>query len=240
LEEEETEMSYERIATDPRGLLPRDRGGSSSGIRHEGAMTPTTRAAKLAKGFIVALAVIAGVATAPRPATAGATTAEFIRNLGDQALAVIRSDATPAQKAVYLRQMLRQDFALTDISRFVLGPYWRVANAAQPQEFGQLLEDRVMRFYGERLAQYGSRDFRVTGSRADPAGVTVTSQILRPQGPPIEVDWQLAVSDGPYKITDVAIDGASLVLAQRAEFASIIERNGGRLGGVLTAMRKEG
>ena len=32
------------------------------------------------------------------------------------------------------------------------------------------------------------------------AGVIVTSQIIRPQGPPIEVDWQLVVSDGRYKI----------------------------------------
>ena len=36
------------------------------------------------------------------------------------------------------------------------------------------------------------------------AGVIVTSQIIRPQGPPIEVDWQLVVSDGRYKISDVA------------------------------------
>jgi hypothetical protein len=26
------------------------------------------------------------------------------------------------------------------------------------------------------------------------------SQIIRPQGPPIEVDWRLEVNDGRYKI----------------------------------------
>lgn len=186
----------------------------------------------------MALVVVAGVAVTPPTAIAGETPAEFIRNLGDQALAVIRSEATLAEKMGYFRRMLRQDFALTDISRFVLGPYWRVASTAQRQEFRRLLEAQIMRFYGERLAQYDSGGFRVIGSRTDPAGVTVTSQILRPQGPPIEVDWQLTVSDGLYKIDDVTIAGISMALAQRAEYARLIERDGGQLGGLLATMRE--
>jgi phospholipid transport system substrate-binding protein len=141
-------------------------------------------------------------------------------------------------KAVYFHQLLRQDFDLDGMSRFVLGPYWRVASEDQRQEFCRLFEDHLVRFYGEQLAQYGGESFRMTGSRNDPAAVIVTSQILRPQAPPIEVDWRLGVRDGLYKITDVAIDGVSMALTQRAEFASVIERNGGQVAVLLATMRE--
>jgi ABC-type transporter MlaC component len=104
-------------------------------------------------------------------AAAGESPADFIRILGAQGLEVIRSDATLGQKATYFRQMLRQDFDLPDMCRFVLGPYWRVASYHQKREFRGLFEEHLLRFYGEPLAQYGGESFTVTGTRADPDGL---------------------------------------------------------------------
>ena len=192
----------------------------------------------MAKVFTIALMAIAGVSAAPRPAAAGEAPAEFIRTLGDQALAVMRSDAPLAQKAAYFHQMLRRDFDLDGMSRFVLGPYWRIATAAQRQEFRDLLEDYIVRFEGVRLAQYGGEGFRPIGSRTDPAGMVVTSQIVLSQGSPIEIDWRLASSKGLYKISDLAINGISMVLARRSEFTAVIERNGGQVEGLLALLRR--
>jgi phospholipid transport system substrate-binding protein len=193
---------------------------------------------KLARVITISLVVIVGVLLTPRFAAAGDDPADFIRILGNQGLAVIRSGANLDQKATYFHQMLRQDFALTEISHFVLGPYWRVASGAQRREFRSLFEDHLVHYYGQQFAQYGGESLRVNGSRTDPAGVIVTSQIIRPQGPPIEVDWRLAVSDGRCKITDVSIDGVSMALTQRSEFAAIVQRNGGQVAGLLATMRE--
>ncbi|HEV7995429.1 MAG TPA: ABC transporter substrate-binding protein [Stellaceae bacterium] len=46
------------------------------------------------------------------------------------------------------------------------------------------------------------------------------------------------MSDGRYKITDVTVDGVSMVLTQRSEFASVIERNGGQVAALLATMRE--
>jgi len=192
----------------------------------------------LARVVTIALVVIAGVLLTPRFAAAGEDPADFIRILGNQGLAVIRSSANLDQKVTYFHQMLRQDFALTEISHFVLGPYWRVASGAERREFRSLFEDYLVHYYAQQFAQYGGESLRVNGSRTDPAGVMVTSQIIRPQGPPIEVDWRLAVSDGRYKISDVSIDGVSMALTQRSEFAAIVQRNGGRVAGLLATMRE--
>jgi phospholipid transport system substrate-binding protein len=201
---------------------------------------PTDVAAfmRLARIVTIALVVIAGVLLTPRFTAAAEDPADFIRILGNQGLAVIRSGTTLDQKATYFHQMLRQDFDLTEISRFVLGPYWRVASKAQRREFSSLFEDYLVHYYGQRFAQYGGETLRVNGSKSDPAGVIVTSQIIRPQGPPIEVDWRLVVSDGRYRISDVSIDGVSMALTQRSEFAVIVQRNGGQLAGLLATMRE--
>ena len=200
---------------------------------------PTARAslAMLAKGFVLILAVIVGLSGRPAHAAADGAPIAFIRTLGDQAVSVLRSDMPVTTKAAYFDQIIRQDFDLTGIARFVLGPYWRVASPAERQQFCDGFADRLVRIYGRQLAQSGDGDFAVTGSRADSDGVIVNSRIVRAQAAPIAVVWRLGIRDGVYKIEDVAIDGVSMALAQRSEISALIARGGGQVGMLLAAMR---
>ena len=60
--------------------------------------------------------------------------------------------------------------------------------------------------HGRRLSESSGGDFRVIGSRTDPNGVIfVTGEIITPQGARNEVDIQLGIVDGLYKIQDIAI-----------------------------------
>jgi phospholipid transport system substrate-binding protein len=201
---------------------------------------PTPPLGLFAKRFIAALTVIAAISAAPRPAAADETPVAFISALGNQAVSVIRSDMPLASKAAYFRRMIHQDFDLTGICRFVLGPYWRVASPAEQHKFRSLFADRLVRFYGRQLAQTGGGDFVASGSRPSAEGVIVTSRIIRSQGAPIIVDWRLGVTNGLYKIKDVAIDGVSMALAQRSQIAALVAREGGQFGMVLATMRGEG
>ena len=202
----------------------------------------STAIALFTKGLALAIAVIASLSAAPRPAAAADDApVAFIRALGGHAVSVIRRPDIPlATKAAYFDQIIRQDFDVTGICRFVLGPYWRVASPAEQQQFCDGFADRLVRFYGQRLAQSGSGNFAVTGSRVGSDGVIVTSRIIPPQGAPIAVDWRLGVSDGFYKIEDVAIDGVSMALAQRSEITALIARAGGQVGMLLATMRAGG
>jgi phospholipid transport system substrate-binding protein len=181
-------------------------------------------------------ALLAAAAAAPFQSAAAAGPDDFIRNLGNQAIEVIRSAAGPDQKGAYFHRVLHQDFDLRSICRFVLGPYWRGAKEAERQQFKGLLEAHLVRFYGQRLAEYNGESLRVIGSRTEPGGAIVSSEIIRPQGPPIKVDWRLNTRNGVYKITDVNVDGVSMALTQRSEFAGLIQRNGGQLSGLLANM----
>ena len=183
--------------------------------------------------------MIAACLGGPGVAVADEVPVAFIRDLGNQAVAVIRSEEPLASKADYFEQMIHQDFDLTGICQFELGPYWRIASPAERQEFSDLFSDHLISFYGRQLEQSGGDSFIVTGGRNDPAGVIVTSEIIRQSGSPIPVNWRLGVSDGHYKIEDVTIDGISMELAQHSEIAAIIARNGGQFGPLLATMRQE-
>jgi phospholipid transport system substrate-binding protein len=173
------------------------------------------------------------------PAAADAGPEEFVRTLGNEALEVIRANMPPAQKQAFFHQLLQQDFDVPGIARFVLGPYWRAASEPERQEFRTLFEDYIVRVYSERFAQYRGESLRVTGGRSDPEGALVTSEIIRPGGAPIKVDWRMTTGDGLYKISDVLIDGVSMGASERAEFASVIQRSGGQVQGLLTMMREK-
>ena len=235
-------MSDKWLTNDSAGGRRQDQESSSSHVtQHKSAVKPGgTAPARLAKGFTLALAVIAGVSAAPGVAAAAEAPTAFIRDLGNQAVGVIRSGMPLASKAAYFEQVIHQDFNLTGISQFELGPYWRIASPAERQEFCDLFADHLIRFYGRQLAQSGGGSFIVTGSRSAPAGVMVTSEIIRQSGSPIPVNWQLGVSDGHYKIEDVIVDGISMELAQHSEIGAMIGRNGGQFGPLLATMRQEG
>ena len=125
-------------------------------------------------------ALLAAAAAAPFQSAAAAGPDDFIRNLGNQAIEVIRSAAGPDQKGAYFHRVLHQDFDLRSICRFVLGPYWRGASEAERQQFKGLLEAHLVRFYGQRLAEYNGESLRVIGSRTEPGGAIVSSKIIRP------------------------------------------------------------
>jgi phospholipid transport system substrate-binding protein len=185
-----------------------------------------------------AFVLIAAVLASAIPAAAAADPTALISNLGTRALEVLGKNATPSQRVDRFRALLREDFDVPGIARFVLGRYWNIATDQQRAEFVKLFEDYIALAYSARLAEYTGETFKVVGSRPDADGAIVTSQILRPAGAaPVKLDWRLTGRDGVYKISDVSVDGISMAVTQRSEFASVIQHNGGQVQGLLTMLR---
>ena len=184
--------------------------------------------------------LIAGILLSARPAAAAADPAAVITNLGNQALQVLGSNVDPSQRVVRFRQLFSQDFDVPGIARFVLGRYWQIATPQQQQEFIGLFTSYIAVAYSDRLAEYSGETLRVTGSRAAADGAMVSSEIVRPNGaPPAKIDWLLTQENGAYKISDVVVEGVSMAVTQRSEFASVIQRDGGQVQGLITALRQK-
>jgi phospholipid transport system substrate-binding protein len=186
------------------------------------------------------LLLAAGRAAAASAATAATDPAAFIDQLGKRALDVLGKSVSAAQRQARFRELFREDFDGPRIARFVLGRYWNIASDAEREEFQRLFEDYVVFAYSARLSQYSGEQFRVDGSRPDEGAVVVDSEIIRPgEDRPLKVDWRLVRDHGALKIADVIVDGISMAVTQRSEFAAVIQRNGGQVSGLLTAMREK-
>ena len=191
------------------------------------------------RSFLTAAFIALTAALAPAiSAGTGADPAAMISNLGTQALQVLGKDATQSQRVARFRDLLRDDFDVPVIARFVLGRYWNIATEEQRAEFTKLFEEYIAIAYATRLAEYSGEQFKVISSRPDGDGAIVSSQILRPAGAaPIKVDWRLVGRGGVYKISDVSVDGISMAVTERSEFASVIQHNGGQVQSLIAMLR---
>jgi phospholipid transport system substrate-binding protein len=185
-----------------------------------------------------ALFAFACLALLPRGAAAQDANG-FIANLGNQAIQVLGPSVPPAQRAAHFRQIFANDFDLHGASQFVLGPTGRSLSPEQQQEFQTLFREYLAQAYSARLAQYAGEPFQVTGSRPNGEEMIVTSQVQRRSGNPIEIDWHVINHGGRFLVTDVYVDGVSMKVTHRQEFASIIQRNGGRPEALLAALRQQ-
>ncbi len=164
----------------------------------------------------------------------------FIETLGNRALAVLSSHAAPGTREAGFQQLYERYFDAPRIARFVLGRYWWLASPAQRQQFKALFEKYVVFAYSARLSSYSGETLRVIGSRPEGNGFIVASEIVHPGGqPPTRVSWRLTRHDGRLKIVDVIVEGVSMAITQRQEFASVIARNGGNIGALLAVMQQK-
>ena len=137
------------------------------------------------------------------------------------------------------------------IARFVFGRYWRAAAPAQRQELTETFQDYLIARYSDRLSAYADsgRTPVVTGCRPVDGGVLVNSEVVLGRSPtqggrgaalpPLTVGWRLVEEDGGYKIADVVVDGISMAITQRAEFADEIQREGGQLPALVAILREQ-
>jgi phospholipid transport system substrate-binding protein len=163
----------------------------------------------------------------------------FMDELWHHAVEILNKKAPVAERLVRFRQLFQADFDGPGIARFVLGRYWRNASEQEQQEFLRLFQDYVVFVYGTRLSNFNGETFKVRSSRTDESGTVVSTYIVGPSGEaPIKVDWRLITDKGAFKINDVVIEGISMMVTQRSEFASVIQRHGGQVGGLLELMRE--
>jgi phospholipid transport system substrate-binding protein len=184
--------------------------------------------------FLLVFSAYAEVARAAPPQDA----AGFIDGLVGEALDTLRNPAlSEAAREDRFEALLRRDFDMPRIARYVLGRYWSQASDTERRDFAQLFETWVVRTYAARLSQYKGETVKVLGARPEgDMGAVVGTEILHPAGPPTKVEWRVGHSDGAFKILDITVIGVSMALTGREEIASAIQRSGGTVAGLNRAL----
>ena len=149
---------------------------------------------------------------------------DMVKALGDAAVTMLSNQQlSQPEKTRRFRHLLNQSFALRGIARFALGRYWRRSDFAQRRRYLVLFEDYIVNSYAARFGNYSGESFIVVDESIDQRGwATVKTRIQRPGGEPVEVIWHLRERLGAVRIVDVVVEGISMSLTQRSDFAAAV------------------
>lgn len=177
---------------------------------------------------VLILGVALGPAATAESKTAAGNPEVFIEQLASQAIKVLSSpNGSLKEREDKFRTLLRNDFAMKDIGRFVVGTYWRRMTPEQRTEYLNLFSEWVLKTYSIRLGGYSGEQFKVLST--SPAGqrdVLVKTRIDKSGGNGFNASWRVRKIDGGYKIIDIYVEGVSMAITQRSEFESILQRQG--------------
>jgi phospholipid transport system substrate-binding protein len=168
----------------------------------------------------------------------------FIQAVSDSAIRVLHNRELSEQDRVSeFRRLFAAGLDFRAIGRAVLGRHWKRATADDRQAFQLLFWDYVINTYAARLARYSIEELTIGESRSSSNGdETVSTTVVAAGGASTRIDWRVRKSSdgdpsGGYKIVDMAVEGMSMALTQRSEFASVIRRDGGILSGLISRLR---
>lgn len=188
--------------------------------------------------YLGALVFIVLAYTAPAQA---ANPQDFVQNMGDKAFASLSEEGLSRdQRTERFRGLLNEAFDLPRIARFTLGRYWRTATDEEKTEFIALFEKFVIQAYSNRFQDMSGQKLNVINAREVSASqALVLSEIEIPGKAPVKINWRVRSKDDAHKIVDVLVQGISMSVTQRDEFAAVIRKTGGKVDGLIKALRRK-
>jgi phospholipid transport system substrate-binding protein len=187
--------------------------------------------------FFTGLVAVAGTSAAARAQT---DPGRFVVDLAQRAIDGLSAPGqTDAERVTRFRALFEEGFDVPLIARFVLGRYWRTASEAQRAEYVTLFDELVAQTYARRFGEFpGARISVLSVTRPNEDGDQIVAvDGAMPGKPPVRLDVRVRPKDGKPKIIDVAIEGVSMAITQRDEFAAVIQRGGGEVEALLVNLR---
>ena len=117
---------------------------------------------------------------------------------------------------------------LDHLARRALGRYLNVVTDDQLASYEEAFGTYILATYEKRLDLFAGYEFAVVRSRTRSENDAVVRTTIRaPEGGRNVVDFRIGIDEGgQHRVTDIAIEGLSMLKTLRDEFASVIRRDG--------------
>ena len=189
---------------------------------------------KTLPALAVALMAWTPAMAAPSPEAAR----ELIQTVGEQVLAILKSDQSNDQKFRQLVELLDGSIDIDLVARLILARHWRSADEAQQAEYLKLFRAYALDNLASKLNIYNGQEFEIVDSQvAGKRDALVKTLISSGDRPPLHVDWRIRErKDGTLVAIDLIVENVSLIVTQRSEFGAVVERHG--MDGLLAELRQ--
>jgi len=185
-----------------------------------------------------AVLCLAAAAVATPAQAANGPAAALIEKASGEVIALIKAK-TGRDRESGIRAILLAYFDLPFMAQSALGTHWAATPPAQRERFLKAVVSAEARAYSERFGQYGGQTLAVGRVSTRPNGVTVVdSKLSQANGQPIVIQWELREGGQGLRITDVKIEGVSMVMTRRSDFNSYIQNHGGKVEPLIEELEK--
>lgn len=161
----------------------------------------------------------------------------FVQDLGDRALASASRD-DPASVAAF-RTLIVDNFDLAGMGRTAGGPFLARASQANQADYQRAFADYMVRLCAAKLDRYVRASMSVEGETIAGDRALVRAQFTLLGIPMMTVDWRLNGAGGRLKVSDIEVDGKSLVQTRRSEFLAVMLQGDGGLPALLPFLRTQ-
>lgn len=164
----------------------------------------------------------------------------FINHFAEAGITgILEADTSVAEKTERFRDLFNDGFDIPAISRFVLGRSWRRAKDDEKAAFVGVFEDVIVYTWSRRFSEYDGQTIKVQSTSPDgKTGTLVDSVVVDDNGQTIAVQWRLRQRPEGLRIVDVIVEGVSMAITYRQDYASVIRQSGG-MQGLLAELRKQ-
>ncbi len=193
--------------------------------------------------YLVFSVFLLSVAMLPRQtlAASGDDARQFVDKLGKQVLATLNNNGeSKEEKRQQLQKMFMDNMDIGWMGRFALGPDWRQATEDQKKRYLDAYRQYLLARYTTNFTDYTGSNYTITGVQAGQDGqFTVNMQIKTPkQSQVTEAGYTVQMGkDGQFKITDIIVEGVSMITTQRSDFSSVFQQKG--MDGLVTEIQNK-
>jgi phospholipid transport system substrate-binding protein len=164
---------------------------------------------------------------------------QFVNGVATQVLAIVKDGSGKSAQQEKLLGVVDANIDIDYVAKFVLGKYWRQATTEQQQAYLEAYRPFLKKNYVSKLTRYSGQTFTVGQGRVDSDGsYVVTMKINDPAGQDVSMLYRVVDgAKGTYRISDIVVEGVSLLATQRSEFDSIAQSKG--VDGLIDALKKK-
>jgi len=137
-------------------------------------------------------------------------------------LELMGMDSDRSARRVFIAPLVTSLYDVATISRISLGKTWRELDSEAQQDFMDRLQTLIVETYLARFVELRGQSFETIGVRVAPRGWVVSTVIGKSDGGKVSLDYYFRNG----KVYNVVADGVSDLSLRRAEYASIVKKQG--------------